>query len=106
MDERPEGDRDVDTKAVSEPVWPRLWELVTRANMALQLLCGAFLLLLVDLVFMLRIRFGWTLRWPNGQPWPHWLMLALPVVITLLWLTLALAASRATYRAWRRQRPS
>jgi hypothetical protein len=107
MDERPEVDRKAQRPDEAEAVWPHLWQLVTRANVALQLLVGAFLLLLVDLVLMLRIRFGWTLRWPSGvfggQPWPHWLMLAMPAVITLLWLTLAVAASVATYRQWQRQ---
>jgi hypothetical protein len=112
MDERPDAGgaaqrvavSDADREVVWPRLWPRLWQLVTRANVALQLLVGACLLLLVDLVLMLRIRFGWTLRWPNGQPWPHWLMLALPAIVTLLWLTLAAAASLATYREWRRQR--
>jgi uncharacterized integral membrane protein len=109
MDKRPSetaAQRAADSEAEGEAVWPRLWRLVTRANVALQLLVGACLLLLVDLVLILRIRFGWTLRWPNGQLWPHWLMLALPAIVTLLWLTLAVAASLATYRDWRRQRRS
>jgi hypothetical protein len=114
MDERPDAVREPqradEAEAIWPRLWPRLWQLVTRANVALQLLVGACLLLLVDFVLMLRIRFGWTLRWPSGvfggQPWPHWLMLALPAIVTLLWLTLAAAASLATYRDWRRQRQS
>lgn len=78
-------------------MWWAIWLLVSRANVALQLLGGALLVTLVDLEFMLRIRLGWRIGAPD-QPWPLWLMLAIPAGMTLLWLTLAGMASMATFR--------
>jgi hypothetical protein len=46
-----------------------IWTFATRANVAFQLLGGALLVTLVDLVFMVRARFGYTLG-PPDQPWP------------------------------------
>ena len=86
-----------------EHLWRAIWTLATRANVAFQILGGALLVTLVDLIFMVRARFGYALG-PANQPWPLWLLIAIPVGVTLLWLTLAALASVATYRQWQRQR--
>ena len=86
-------------------VWRAVWALATRANVALQLLGGALLVTLVDLVFMVRARFGDALG-PANAPWPLWLLIAIPIGVTLLWVTLATLTTIATYRQWQRQRRS
>ena len=83
-------------------LWRAVWTLFTRANVALQLLGGALLVALVDLVFMVRTRLGEALG-PADAPWPRWLLLAIPIGVTLLWLTLATTVIVATYRQWQRQ---
>ena len=54
---------------------------------------------------MIRARFGYALG-PANQPWPLWLLLAIPIGVTLLWLALATLAIVATYRQWQRQQQS
>lgn len=99
-DRPPDGAPTEPTAERRQLLWA-IWLLVSRANVALQLLGGALLVTLVDLEFMLRVRSGWRLGPPNA-PWPLWLLLAIPAGMTLLWLTLAILASVATYRQWRR----
>ena len=79
----------------------KLLAVVYGLNMLVQLVGGAVFVALIDLVLMARIRLGWRIGAPD-QPWPLWLMLAIPAGVTLLWLTLAALASIATYRQWRR----
>ena len=105
-DRPPDGTPDgtpAEPDAERRQVWRAIWRLVNRANVALQLLIGALLVTLVDLEFMLRVRLGWRLGAPD-QPWPLWLMLAIPAGVTLLWLTLAILASVATFRQRQPQR--
>ena len=78
-----------------------IWTFATRANVAFQLLGGALLVALVDLVFMVRARFGYAV-WPATAPWPRWTLIAIPAGVTLLWLILATVIV-ATYRQWQRQ---
>ena len=80
-----------------------IWTLATRANVAFQLLGGALLVTLVDLVFMVRTRFGEALG-PANQPWPLWTVIAIPAGTTVPWFTLAALAIVATYRQGQRQR--
>ena len=84
-------------------LWRAVWILATRANVVFQLLGGALLVALVDLIFMVRARFGYTLG-PPDQSWPRWTLIAIPAGVTLLWLTLATTVIVATYRQWQRQR--
>jgi hypothetical protein len=101
--ERPPDGQSGSARTERRLLWQTIWLLVNRANVALQLLGGALLVTLVDVEFMLRARAGWRLGPPNA-PWPLWLMLAIPVGVTLLWLTLAILASGATFRRRQRQR--
>lgn len=41
---------------------------------------------------------------PPTQPWPLWLLAAIPIAVTALWLTLATLAVVFTAREWQRMR--
>lgn len=81
----------------------KLLAVVYGLNMLVQLVGGAVFVALIDLVLMARIRLGWRIGAPD-QPWPLWLMLAIPAGVTLAWLLIAVIAVLHTYREWHRVR--
>lgn len=69
----------------------KILNAIVRVNFFLQLVVSAALILAIDATYALRIHEG-------QRPQPPWLIVAIPITVTLLWLTVASVALLLTWR--------